>query len=147
MLSWSSEVQWVPFVLSWPYYTCSASSNLCLARQTQLRQTDFVFEQGAVCTFVTHSHTVNPSLKMLKDMLSFLCQRLFGRTQCQPAGTQLPEEKETEATGTHRELQTGLQGKTTHSFESKEISRSNVIPKKTTVLIMVAPPTDLQQVG
>lgn len=80
-------------------------------------------------------------------MLSFLCQRLFGRTQCKPAETQLPEEKETEATGTRRELQTDPQGKTTHSSDGKEISKSNVTPKKTTVLIMVAPPTDLQQVG
>lgn len=79
-------------------------------------------------------------------MLSFLCQSLFGRTQCKPAETPLPGEKKTEATGNCREPPAGLQEKTAHSSDSKEISGSNVIPKKTTVLIMVAPPMDFEQV-
>lgn len=82
---------------------------------------------------------------MLQDMLSFLCQRLFGRTQCKPSETQLLEEKETEATGNCRELQAGHPETTAQPSDSKEIS-SDVTPKTTTVLIMVAPP-DFQQVG
>lgn len=62
-------------------------------------------------------------------------------THCKPAESQLPGKKETE------ELQAGVHVKTAHSSDSKEGSRGNVIPKKATVLIMVAPPTDLQQVG
>ena len=80
---------------------------------------------------------------MLKDMLSFLCQSLFGMTQCTPGETQLPGEKETEAIGNCRKLQAGVHEKA----ESKESSRSTGTPKKTTVLIMVAPPSDFQQVG
>ncbi|XP_035810574.2 calcium-binding mitochondrial carrier protein SCaMC-2-B isoform X3 [Amphiprion ocellaris] len=78
---------------------------------------------------------------MLQDMLSFLCQRLFGRTQCKPAETQLPGEKQTGATGD----QAGLNGETVHSSDNKETSMSDATPKKTTVLIMVAPPANLQQ--
>lgn len=64
-------------------------------------------------------------------------------TQCKPAESQ----KETEAPGSCRELQAGVHEKNTHSSDNKEGSRGNVNPKKTAVLIMVAPPTDLQQVG
>lgn len=64
-------------------------------------------------------------------------------THCKPAESQ----KEAEADGSCRELQAGIHEKTTHSSDSKEGSRGNVNPKKTTVLIMVAPPTALQQVG
>lgn len=78
-------------------------------------------------------------------MLSFLCQTLLGRTQCKPAETQLPGQKDTEATGNCRELPAGIQENT--ASDSKEISRSNVTPKKTTVLIVVAPRTDFKQVG
>ncbi len=67
-------------------------------------------------------------------------------TQCKPAESQLPKEKEMEATGNCRE-QAGVHEKTEHDSDSKESNRSNVTPKKTTVLIMVAPSTDLQQVG
>lgn len=85
---------------------------------------------------------------MLEDILSFMRQRLFGRTQCKPAETQSPEEKESKTAGIHGELQSGLQGTSTHSSESTEESRGLVTPpKKTTVLIMVDPPTDHQQVG
>lgn len=80
-------------------------------------------------------------------MLSFLYQRLFGRALCKPSETQLPEEEQTGTTKNCRELQAGLQGSTANSSDNKEISRNHVVPKKTTVLIMVAPPTDLQQVG
>lgn len=82
---------------------------------------------------------------MLQDMLSFLCQTLLGRTQCKPAETQLPGEKDTEATVNCRELQAGLQEKT--ASDSKEINRSNVTPKKTTVLIKAEPRMDFEQVG
>uniref|UniRef100_A0A3B4YH47 Solute carrier family 25 member 25b n=1 Tax=Seriola lalandi dorsalis TaxID=1841481 RepID=A0A3B4YH47_SERLL len=78
---------------------------------------------------------------MLEKMLRFLSQSLFGSAQCEPAESEQPGEKESGAT----EAQTALQGKTAHSSDSKDISRSSVTPKKTTVLIMVAPPTDLQQ--
>lgn len=78
-------------------------------------------------------------------MLIFLCQTLLGRTQCKPAETQLPGEKDTEATGNFRELQAGLREKT--APDSEEINRSNVTPKKTSVLIMAGPRTDFQQVG
>lgn len=64
-------------------------------------------------------------------------------TQCQPAESQ----KETEAPGSCRELQAGIHEKTTHSADAEEGSRGSVNPKKTAVLIVVAPPTDLQQVG
>ncbi|XP_010771958.1 calcium-binding mitochondrial carrier protein SCaMC-2-B-like isoform X2 [Notothenia coriiceps] len=75
---------------------------------------------------------------MMEGMLTFLCQRLFGRTQCQPADPQLPGEKETEADGNCREKNT------VPSFDSKEISRTET-PKKNTVYILVAPPKSLQQ--
>lgn len=86
---------------------------------------------------------------MLQGMLSFLGQKLFVRTQCKPADTQMTGETDTGATGNCRDLQAGLQGKAADSSvkNSKEISRSDGTPKKTTVLIMVAPPTDFQQVG
>lgn len=84
---------------------------------------------------------------MLRDMLSFLCQRLFGSTQCKPVEGQLPGENPTGTAGNNGELHAGLQGNILHSSACKETGRGNVTPKKTTVLIMVAPPTDLQQVG
>lgn len=74
-------------------------------------------------------------------MLSYLCQSLFGMTHCKPADTQVPEKKEAEATGNCRELHA------TANSSDIDSSRSNVSLKKPTVLIMVAPPTDLQQVG
>lgn len=85
---------------------------------------------------------------MLQDMLSFLLQRLFGRTDCEAAGNQEPEKKESEVTGNSRE-EADIRGKTSHSSDNKEkeTSKSNVPPKKTTVLIMVAPPMDFPQVG
>ncbi|KAA8584674.1 hypothetical protein FQN60_008459 [Etheostoma spectabile] len=85
---------------------------------------------------------------MMQSMLTFLCQTLFGRTHCEPAETQFPGEKETEAAGNCTDLQAGLQEKTAHSSNStttSSSSSSSVTPKKTTVLLMVAPPTDLQQ--
>lgn len=84
---------------------------------------------------------------MLQDMLGLLCQKIFSTTQCKPVETQLARETESGDAGNCRDMQTGLQEKTEHFFHSKEISRTNVIPDKATVLIMVAPPTDLQQVG
>lgn len=85
---------------------------------------------------------------MLQDTLSFLRRSLFGRAQCEPTESQLPGKKEAEAAGTCRGLQTAVHVKTTNSSDGKGGgSGGNAIPKKTTVLIMVAPPTDLQQVG
>lgn len=75
-------------------------------------------------------------------MLTFLCRRLFGRTQCKPAETKLTEETTENST----ELQASLQENNSHCSDNEEI-RSDTTPKKTTVLIMVAPPTDFQQVG
>lgn len=75
-------------------------------------------------------------------MLGFLCQSLFGSTQCKPVEAQLPGENQTGAAGNRKELRTGLQGNTSNSSVSTEIGRSNVA-----VLIMVAPAADLQQVG
>lgn len=62
-------------------------------------------------------------------------------THCKPTKAQLGEENKTEATDNCREQ------KAKHCSDKKESSKSSVTPKKTTVLIMVAPPTDLQQVG
>lgn len=80
-------------------------------------------------------------------MLGFLCQSLFGNTRCKPAESQLLGEKETEAAGKCKETQAGVHERSAHSSERTESSSSNVTPKKTTVLIMVAPPKDFQQVG
>ncbi|XP_019121012.1 calcium-binding mitochondrial carrier protein SCaMC-2-B isoform X4 [Larimichthys crocea] len=78
-------------------------------------------------------------------MLGFLCQSLFGNTRCKPAESQLLGEKETEAAGKCKETQAGVHERSAHSSERTESSSSNVTPKKTTVLIMVAPPKDFQQ--
>lgn len=80
-------------------------------------------------------------------MWSFLCHSLFNLAQCKPAESQLPGVKESEASQSCRELQTGVHVKTTHTSESKVGCRGNENPKKTTIHIMVALPTDLQQVG
>ncbi|XP_034402238.1 calcium-binding mitochondrial carrier protein SCaMC-2-B isoform X3 [Cyclopterus lumpus] len=74
-------------------------------------------------------------------MKTFLCQSLFSRTQCKPAQTPLPGEKETEAPGNYREPQAGLQENTAHYPDSRNISTS-VTPKKTTVFIVMTPPPD-----
>lgn len=87
------------------------------------------------------------SVKMLQDFLINLCQKLFGQTQCEPGEKEMPGDKQTGATGNCSELQVDPQGKTSHSSDSEETNSSNAAPKKTTVLIMVAGPAALQQVG
>ena len=144
---WAGAVKWRKqeepslqphIVLSWPFYT-SGSSTLCCPPTDTVKCCWCVWVEG------NHPDTVSLILRILQNMLSFLCQSLFGSTQCKPAETQLPGEKEIGATGNCRELQAALQGKTAHSSDGNEISGSNVTPKKTSVIIMVAPPH--QQVG
>ena len=72
---------------------------------------------------------------MMQDLLTVLCRRLFGRTQCKPAESP----GDTEATGS-----TGLQDQAEQPSDSKETSRSDVTPKKT--ILIIAPSSDLQQV-
>lgn len=85
----------------------------------------------------------------LKDMFKLMRENLFGKVycHCKPADCQQPGKNETAAAGNPRYPQTGVHEKNANSSNSKEDSSSNVIPKRTTVFIMVAPPPDLQQVG
>lgn len=95
----------------------------------------------------SHQGTLSAHLRMFQDIWSFLCHSLFTLAQCKPAESQLQEVKESEASQSCRELQTGVHVKTTHTSESKVGCRGDENPKKSTVHIMVALPTDLQQVG
>ncbi|KAK0146706.1 Calcium-binding mitochondrial carrier protein SCaMC-2-B [Merluccius polli] len=88
-------------------------------------------------------HRTEHELRMLQGMVDFLLRRFFGRTECNPVGSELPEDGKAEATGNHRQGTGGPQGKTTNSFNNKK-EKVNVPPKKATVLIMVAAPLDFQ---
>ncbi|XP_069573416.1 calcium-binding mitochondrial carrier protein SCaMC-2-B-like isoform X3 [Brachyistius frenatus] len=71
---------------------------------------------------------------MLQDVVDFLCRTLFGRTQCKPAETPRPGDNQTGDVPAQAEPS---------SDRTETSSQSHV--KKTTVLIMLAPPTDLRQ--
>lgn len=75
----------------------------------------------------------------LKDFPAVLFHRLVGKAQSESA-----DEKGAENC---RQLQTGLQENPSCSPGNEETIRKTALQKKSTVVIMVAAPADLQQVG
>lgn len=74
-----------------------------------------------------------------------MCQRLFGSADCRPAPTQLLGGSDKASTGNCGE-QDSLQPNTPQPSDTNETQESNITSKKTTVLIMVSSPKELQQV-
>lgn len=87
------------------------------------------------------SSVAHIQLRMLQKILDCLSQRLFGRTQCKPAQTQ--QSGDDDVTQNSR----GPKAAPTNSPDTRATGRAGATPKKTTMLIMVAPPADLKQVG
>ncbi len=79
-------------------------------------------------------------MKMLKELWSSLSQWLLGVTACEHDTAGPPDGKEQNAAKKEGQREPGTQA------DSVGQEKSTVSPKKTTVLIMVVPPKDLQQV-
>nr|XP_029503986.1 calcium-binding mitochondrial carrier protein SCaMC-2 isoform X3 [Oncorhynchus nerka] len=83
---------------------------------------------------------------MLQSVWTSLCQWFVGRTECEPVGTQSPEESEAEVSVSGKTAKkTGLEGDLDTSARDDKGRSDGAPAKKTTVLIMVVPPDGFQQ--
>ncbi|XP_064799382.1 calcium-binding mitochondrial carrier protein SCaMC-2-B isoform X3 [Oncorhynchus masou masou] len=83
---------------------------------------------------------------MLQSVWTSLCQWFVGRTECEPVGTQSPEESEAEVSVSGKTAKkTGLEGDLDTSARDDKGRSDGTPAKKTTVLIMVVPPDGFQQ--
>uniref|UniRef100_A0A8C7YHL7 Solute carrier family 25 member 25b n=1 Tax=Oryzias sinensis TaxID=183150 RepID=A0A8C7YHL7_9TELE len=90
-----------------------------------------------LCSSSVSADTRTASIMTLKDFPAVLFHRLVGRAQSESA-----EEKGAENC---RQLQTALQENPSCSPGNEETIRKTSLPKKSTIVIMVAAPADLQQ--